>query len=433
MTVDPAFDPLSRRPASAGRSRFDYRTPEDDAAAARRLQPWGVVSWRGRWYVVGHDLDRDATRCFRLVPLRRPGHGGRRARALPAAGRPRPDQPCGPVVRTGRAPGPGHGPATSGPRPPGSAGSPRRSCPDRRRPGGAALLRPGLIGPLAGRLRRRPDRCWAPTRCARRPSPGCATPRSTATLLAAGRRLRTRAGAGEHSEVGLAERRGRDRLAPAAQPGALPAGPARHPGRGGRRRPGGLRPAAARGPRAAVGLRAARLRSGRPDRHGLRRRPRDDHLRRGHRPAATADPGRGVGAGRGAADAGRGARAHDRDAVERALAKIESAAGDAADELAVAAVRRPRPRPMAADRLAELQGAVQRRRALRITYYTATRDEVTERVVDPMRVLVAEAGPTWRRGAAGSRRSACSASTGSTRATSSTSRLRRHRTPSRTT
>jgi proteasome accessory factor B len=25
-----------------------------------------VVSWRGRWYVVGHDRDRDAPRCFRL-------------------------------------------------------------------------------------------------------------------------------------------------------------------------------------------------------------------------------------------------------------------------------------------------------------------------------------------------------------------------------
>ena len=79
--------------------------------------------------------------------------------------------------------------------------------------------------------------------------------------------------------------------------------------------------------------------------------------------------------------------AHDRDAVERALAKIESAAGDAAAELSVAAAATARAVP--ADRLADLQGAVQRRRALRITYYTATRDEVTERVVDPMRMLVA--------------------------------------------
>jgi len=75
----------------------------------------------------------------------------------------------------------------------------------------------------------------------------------------------------------------------------------------------------------------------------------------------------------------------DRAAVERALAKIESAAGDAASGLPVA-VRMP----ARGDRLGELQGAVQRRRALRITYYTATRDELTERVVDPMRVLVVE-------------------------------------------
>jgi proteasome accessory factor C len=38
--------------------------------------------------------------------------------------------------------------------------------------------------------------------------------------------------------------------------------------------------------------------------------------------------------------------------------------------------------------VAELQGAVHEQRALRLTYYTATRDEVTERVVDPMRVLL---------------------------------------------
>ena len=75
---------------------------------------------------------------------------------------------------------------------------------------------------------------------------------------------------------------------------------------------------------------------------------------------------------------------HSREAVERALAKIESAAGDAAAGLPVA-VRMP---GVASERVAELQGAVQRRRALRLTYYTAARDEVTERVVDPIRVLL---------------------------------------------
>jgi proteasome accessory factor C len=72
----------------------------------------------------------------------------------------------------------------------------------------------------------------------------------------------------------------------------------------------------------------------------------------------------------------------NRDAVDRALAKLENAAGDLAD--APVAVRLPGN----ADRLSALSGAVERRRAVRITYYTATRDETSERVVDPMRVLV---------------------------------------------
>jgi len=74
----------------------------------------------------------------------------------------------------------------------------------------------------------------------------------------------------------------------------------------------------------------------------------------------------------------------ERDAIERALAKIEAAAGDIAE--APVAVRIPGD----ADRLATIRTAVERRHALRITYYTATRDETTERVVDPMRVLIVD-------------------------------------------
>jgi proteasome accessory factor B len=80
VTVDPAFEPLT----SAVRARqvvtFGYRPPENDTTATRRLQPWGVVCWRGRWYVVGHDLDRGAPRCFRLSRIvgavRRSGRPG---------------------------------------------------------------------------------------------------------------------------------------------------------------------------------------------------------------------------------------------------------------------------------------------------------------------------------------------------------------------
>jgi proteasome accessory factor C len=73
-----------------------------------------------------------------------------------------------------------------------------------------------------------------------------------------------------------------------------------------------------------------------------------------------------------------------RDAVDRALAKIEAAAGDFGDT--PIAVRMPGN----ADRLATIRNAVERQHALQITYYTATRDESTERVVDPMRVLIVE-------------------------------------------
>jgi proteasome accessory factor C len=72
----------------------------------------------------------------------------------------------------------------------------------------------------------------------------------------------------------------------------------------------------------------------------------------------------------------------DRDAIERALAKIESAAGDLGD--APVAVRLP----AANERLEAIRGIVERRHALHMTYYTAARDETTERVVDPMRVLM---------------------------------------------
>jgi proteasome accessory factor C len=72
------------------------------------------------------------------------------------------------------------------------------------------------------------------------------------------------------------------------------------------------------------------------------------------------------------------------DAVDRALAKIESAAGDLAD--APVAVRLP----ANAERLDAIRGAIERRHALHLTYYTAARDETTDRVVDPMRVLMVD-------------------------------------------
>lgn len=80
VTVDAAFGPLTTASRTRRVVTFDYRVPEQDRANTRRLRPWGVVCWRGRWYVVGHDLDRDAERCFRLsrivgavTPIGEPG------------------------------------------------------------------------------------------------------------------------------------------------------------------------------------------------------------------------------------------------------------------------------------------------------------------------------------------------------------------------
>ena len=46
--------------------QFHHRPTPVDPYAERTVEPWGVVTAMGRWYLVGHDRDRDATRIFRL-------------------------------------------------------------------------------------------------------------------------------------------------------------------------------------------------------------------------------------------------------------------------------------------------------------------------------------------------------------------------------
>lgn len=77
------------------------------------------------------------------------------------------------------------------------------------------------------------------------------------------------------------------------------------------------------------------------------------------------------------------------DAVDRALAKLESAAGEAAQASAHVSVT------IDTDEheqrvLATVQQALAGRRRLHLTYLVAARDESTERDVDPMRVLAVE-------------------------------------------
>lgn len=58
--------PLLDAIESRNRVEFTYHKPGEPAPTLRSIEPWGVVAARGQWYVVGHDTDRAATRAFRL-------------------------------------------------------------------------------------------------------------------------------------------------------------------------------------------------------------------------------------------------------------------------------------------------------------------------------------------------------------------------------
>ena len=79
-TRDPAFPALWEAVRDRRAVRFDYRAAGSGEVMTRTLEPWGVVSRRGRWYVVGYDRDRRDTRVFRLSritgevkPIGKPG------------------------------------------------------------------------------------------------------------------------------------------------------------------------------------------------------------------------------------------------------------------------------------------------------------------------------------------------------------------------
>jgi proteasome accessory factor C len=75
---------------------------------------------------------------------------------------------------------------------------------------------------------------------------------------------------------------------------------------------------------------------------------------------------------------------HDRDALERTMAKLAAAAGDAALMSAQVSVEVEGE----SDVLAAARQALADGRRLHLTYFVPTRDETTERDVDPMRVVL---------------------------------------------
>lgn len=65
-TDEPAFDDVFETVTTQTPISFAYRASGATESIERHLDPWGIVSWHGHWYVVGHDRDKDAPRMFKV-------------------------------------------------------------------------------------------------------------------------------------------------------------------------------------------------------------------------------------------------------------------------------------------------------------------------------------------------------------------------------
>lgn len=63
---EPAFEPLLAAVTGHREVTFGYLAARSTEEQQRRVQPWGLGSRYGQWYLVGLDLDRHARRMFRL-------------------------------------------------------------------------------------------------------------------------------------------------------------------------------------------------------------------------------------------------------------------------------------------------------------------------------------------------------------------------------
>ncbi len=101
---EPAFAPVYAALRARQAVRFGYRGPADEAARERTVEPWGVASRAGHWYLVGLDRDRGERRTFRLsrvegdvTTVGRPGSVERPATPIDLAAQVRP--PAEPELR----------------------------------------------------------------------------------------------------------------------------------------------------------------------------------------------------------------------------------------------------------------------------------------------------------------------------------------------
>ena len=63
---EPAFEAMWQATVHRTPVEFDYTRAGQRDATSRHLEPWGVVTAQGRWYVAGLDTDRGEPRLFRL-------------------------------------------------------------------------------------------------------------------------------------------------------------------------------------------------------------------------------------------------------------------------------------------------------------------------------------------------------------------------------
>ncbi|MGV0627236.1 helix-turn-helix transcriptional regulator [Mycolicibacter minnesotensis] len=63
---EPALGALMDAVQSGQAVQFEHRPSPIEAYNTRTVEPWGVMTHGGRWYLVGHDRDRDAVRTFRI-------------------------------------------------------------------------------------------------------------------------------------------------------------------------------------------------------------------------------------------------------------------------------------------------------------------------------------------------------------------------------
>ncbi|WP_353950053.1 WYL domain-containing protein [Knoellia sp. S7-12] len=114
-TTEPAFEAVKDAVLSRTPITFTYRRPEGSEPQTRKVQPWSLVQWHGRWYLAGYDLDREDTRVFRLSrvdgAVRKAGRAGsfnvpadHEARIMVERSAPRgPARPATLLVRPGAA------------------------------------------------------------------------------------------------------------------------------------------------------------------------------------------------------------------------------------------------------------------------------------------------------------------------------------------